>query len=412
MNWYLLALVGASLAERAPHFEFVPHGEADEHVVSEGVARSYKVISQTYHSQAFPLLPGQMLFSNPGSTPVPLPDGRFAILGIHGDIAKQDGKGNYVAAPVTEVYDHHWILIDSNHQNRLCPEGPNYVFGIGAESRDTPVRFPKGHGYVVEEDSEWGANIHLLRIDSGKDLLGDNPWVAGKECAECFYSPAGTKGSRCTPKHNGTFQCCGDNCYDGSCFCPTKPNTPQVARKYVLRYTLRYTRDLDAIVPISVGVFTTPSCNVFYEVYENNTDPESLSSTTFRMKADAEIMLAVGHLHTGGINISLSLNGRYICTSYPGYGTEPDKPGNELGHLVSMTPCRNSEENDGLGLQVKKGDKLRLDGWYWVGAEDKRISPSPGGTHLNVMAYMYTAYKVGQLDMNTSLLEQVDDVLI
>merc|ERR1719310_646110 len=117
-------------------------------------------------------------------------------------------------------------------------------------------------------------------------------------------------------------------------------------------------------------------------------------------------MLAVGHLHTGGINISLSLNGRYICTSYPGYGTEPDKPGNELGHLVSMTPCHNSEENDGLGLQVKKGDKLRLDGWYWVGAEDKRISPSPGGTHLNVMAYMYTAYKVGQLDMNTSLLEQ------
>ena len=42
---------------------------------------------------------------------------------------------------------------------------------------------------------------------------------------------------------------------------------------------------------------------------------------------------------------------------------------------------------------MKKGDNIRLDAYYWVGSEDPRIAPTPAGTHLNVMAYMYVAYK-------------------
>jgi hypothetical protein len=404
----LFAFLAPCLSELSSYtsFQFTPHGEAKEYIVSEGVDKPYTVISQVFYSQAFPLLPGQMLFSNPRQTPVPMPDGKYAIVGIIGDIARENGKGNYTAASLSEVYDHHWIIEDLNHRNLLCPHGPNYVFGIGAESRNSPVNFPKGHGYVVNDaEDEWGANIHLLRTDSGKDLIGDDPWTASKECAECFYSPAGTKGKECTPERNGTFQCCGDNCYDGSCSCPTKPNTPQIANNYALRYVLNYTRDLDAIEPVGVGVFTTPSCATFYEVYENNEEPETLSSTTFDIQVDSELMLAIGHLHTGGINISFSVNDKLVCTSFPSYGTKADEPGNELGHLVSMSTCYNADVNGGKGFKVKKGDKLRVDGWYWVGTEDKRIAPTPGGTHLNVMAYMYTAYKVDGGDLKKAITQ-------
>jgi hypothetical protein len=61
-----------------------------------------------------------------------------------------------------QVYDHHWIAIDMYHRNELCPNGVQYVFGIGAESRRTPVRFPSGWGYIVPKEDKWAANIHLL----------------------------------------------------------------------------------------------------------------------------------------------------------------------------------------------------------------------------------------------------------
>lgn len=382
-------------------FDFKPYGKPIEYVVSDGVDKPYTVISQQYYSESFPLLPGQMLFTNPAKTPVPMPNGTFGIVGLIGDIAKEVEKGVYESASLSEVYDHHWIVEDLRHQNLLCSYGPNYVFGIGAESRNSPVTFPKSHGYIVKDGDEWGANIHLLRTDSGKDLVGNDPYLASKECAECFYAPG--KGPKCDAKRNGTFQCCGDDCYDGSCFCPTKPGTPQTTIKYALRYTLNYTRDVDALVPIGVGVFTTPNCATFYEVHENNEQPESLSTTTFDINVDAHLMLSIGHLHTGGINISYFVNDKLVCTSYPGYGTKADEPGNELGHLVSMSTCYNADVSGGKGVSVKKGDKLRLDAWYWVGSEDKRIAPTPGGTHLNVMAYMYTAYTVGSGDLSQAL---------
>merc|ERR1712032_781648 len=101
--------------------------------------------------------------SNSQKTPIPMPNGKFAIVGIIGDIAKEDGKGGYASASLSEVYDHHWIIEDFRHRNFLCPYGPNYVFGVGSESRNSPVNLPIGHGYVVEDGAKWGANIHLLR---------------------------------------------------------------------------------------------------------------------------------------------------------------------------------------------------------------------------------------------------------
>ena len=64
-----------------------------------------------------------------------------------------------------------------------------------------------------------------------------------------------------------------------------------------------------------------------------------------------------------------------------------------LGTLVGMSYCYTADNHDGQGYLVKKGDNIRLDAYYSVGSEDLRIAPTPAGTHLNVMAYMYMSYK-------------------
>jgi len=376
--------------------EFIPEGAPIEHWISEGVSKPYKLYSQTYYSKGFPMKPGQMLFTNPSSTIIPMPGYRvrdYLITGVVGDIAKDasDGRGK-VGAPLSEVYDHHWIVEDRSHRNLLCPYGPNYVFGIGAESRNTPMIIPKGYGYHVKSFDEWGANIHLLRTDAGKYLEGSTPHSAVQHCNECFYGP--NKGAGCTPEKNGTFQCCGNNCYDGSCSCPTTPAAKDVpANTYYLRYTVNYTYDTDSLERVETGVFTTPNCRAFYEVYQDNDQPESLSSTTFTFPVDAELLLGIGHQHVGGRNVSLFHNDEFLCASYPKYGTEEGAVGNEKGYLVEMSTCYSANNHQGKGHVFKAGDTLRLDSWYWVGTHDEKIAPNPGGTHLNVMGYMYTIYK-------------------
>eukprot|EP00929_Paragymnodinium_shiwhaense_P001995 TRINITY_DN102193_c0_g1_i1.p1 TRINITY_DN102193_c0_g1~~TRINITY_DN102193_c0_g1_i1.p1 ORF type:complete len:483 (+),score=103.31 TRINITY_DN102193_c0_g1_i1:75-1523(+) len=372
---------------------FEEHGPASEWTVSEGVETPYKVIKKEFYSQPLPLLPGQMLFSNPAKTRVPHPtEANFAVLGIRGDVAKELPDGSRVAAPLDEVYDHHWIIEDPYHRNELCPYGPNYIFGIGAESRNTDYDYPPGYGYVFDKNDFWGANIHLLRTDGGSILAGDNSWRAEKECNECYYDPSGSKGPRCTLQNNGTFQCCGDSCYSGACFCPLKKDVLMDPITYYLRYTLTYTYDVAAVKPVKVGTITTPSCKAFYHVYHNEEEPESLSSQTFTVPKDGEILFSVGHLHTGGINISTFHNGERICTSHAKYGSQKGVAGDELGHLVKMTPCYDASEHGGKAYKVKRGDEIRLDAYYWVAEHDPRIAPAPGGTHLNVMAYMYTVY--------------------
>ena len=94
------------------------------------------------------------------------------------------------------MYDHHWIALSNYHHNQIC--GVEYVFGIGAESRNNPVNFPAGFGYLVEPGVTWGANVHLLRTEG---LAGDNPHKAAKMCNECYYAPG--KGAQCADSGRG-----------------------------------------------------------------------------------------------------------------------------------------------------------------------------------------------------------------
>merc|ERR550514_487561 len=348
----------------------------------------YTVHSATYLSPMMNLKPGQMVFTNPRKTPLKMPEGGSMITGFHGEVV----DGSNASVPLSFVYDHHWIAEDANHKNDLCPGFENYVFGIGAESRNSAQTFPKGYGYPIPESDVWGGNIHLLHTQNLSTKYTDgNLDRAAKECNECYYAP--NKEDGCTVEKNGTFQCCGDKCYDGSCSCPAVADLP--ASPYYLQYTVNYVKPAEAsqLKDVRAGVWTTPNCAAYYNVLRNDAQPESLSSTEFTIPHDGEVIHAVGHQHTGAINISMWLNDEFVCASYPRYGTEADVAGNELGHLVAMSTCLD-KDTSGKTMKTKKGDKVRIDSYYWVGSQDPRLGPSPAGTHLNVMAYMYTVFDI------------------
>jgi hypothetical protein len=68
--------------------------------------------------------------------------------------------------------------------------------------------------------------------------------------------------------------------------------------------------------------FTVPDC-----VYEYNEPAEDAShpahqqsTTTVLTEAQAgEVVFGVGHMHTGALNVTVIVNGRFACASYPVY---------------------------------------------------------------------------------------------
>ena len=295
--------------------------------------------------------------------------------------------------PLTEIYDHHWLLLNNVHKNRLCPGTINFVFGGGAESRNMPFALPAGYGYHVAEGTKWGANIHLLRTEG---LEGEDPYLAVKHCTECFYAPG--KGDACTIQRNGTFKCCGDSCATGktgkqSCKCPTAKGVSTERKGYKLKYTLNYTTGCD-LEPVDIGVLAAPDCAAFYHVQRNNAEPVTVASAELSIDGAYDVVAATGHQHVGAVNLSVSVNGRLVCASYPTYGNQEGVAGDELGYLTHMSQCIGTAADaytEGP-LQLSKGDKLRVDGYYFVGDNDERIAPFKGGTHLGVMSYLNAVF--------------------
>ena len=139
----------------------------------------------------------------------------------------------------------------------------------------------------------------------------------------------------------------------------------------------------------------------------NTTDGEThLASSTWTVDRDKEFLFGVGHQHSGALNVSVFHNDEYICSSYAIYGDTVGKVGDEKGHLVEMTRCLEANGTRSYpgfpagsyrktSWAVKKGDKIRVDGWYHVGPEDPRIAPTPAGVHLGVMSYFYSIFVNG-----------------
>jgi len=320
---------------------------------------------------------------------------------------------------------------------------------VGAESYNGPIVAPEGYGFIIDENHTFGVNLHMLSNLDLAPIPGSN---AAKECNEGYYGPG--KGVGCSPEWNGTFVCVGDGGSFGGfctpdasegCNCMTNAAAAanvsahdagqKDAKTYRAVFEGTLTRDVDDIIPVTMIQYSAPNCppplgpdateeekNVYGMVYagcdpdhirddgaialtghpairglalhtveRNDTHPENLTVAEYVQPIDIDMVAARGHMHTGGINISLIVNGEHVCTTTPIYGTDenPDtNVGNEFGHLVAIPDCANMTTLGGEPFRINAGDSIRIESYHYVGGDDPRLPEGAGGTHHGVMSYM------------------------
>ena len=140
------------------------------------VENNVRIQQQTYRSPPMRLGEGEVVFTDPKRTPLTMPKGNIAITSFHAEVVDEEGR----SVPLSEVYNHHWLVFNGKGNAGVCGGYLSYVFGVGAESRGTTTTYPHPYALVLKGDEKWGANIHLLRTVNIKNI---------KNCIECGYTP-------------------------------------------------------------------------------------------------------------------------------------------------------------------------------------------------------------------------------
>lgn len=346
---------------------------------------SYSTTTETFRTSAFAMNPGDVIFTNKDETVLqfPNPGGKYAITGFAAELVDEWGQ----SVPLSEVYLHHWLVFHTDNPNLgVCGDWLNYSFGVGAESRTSPVVLPEGHGYVVDsrraKDNHWTLNLHALRTEGlRKSGSPATQAQAVKDCIECNYAAEKEKICKyCTNWTSGTFQCC----LDGN-ICPTDGSVSGT-KNYALQYKVTYTKQVSAVVPLYFFLLDASNCMIEHNIPANNQNPTHITHYSWKAPINSKLVMATGHIHIGGIDISLYINGELQCTTTSHYGTDPaNPPGNEKGYLVAANTCYVSK-------QTKVGDNITVRSQYWVGTESDPLNTAlPPGNHNGVMDYMYLA---------------------
>lgn len=386
------------------------HDERSYTLTIEGAEVLVTPMTVTYN---YELYDGQNLFTDARAEKVPNLAFDYAVLGIAG--ARNLRRGTNESVSLDEVYLHHL----------------NYfpLSMLGAEilthNADAPfMRFPDGYAFHVDvgQTPEFGVNAHLL---SNRDLApidGSLP-LARKRCNECFYAPG--KGADCTPALSGTFRCCGDSpaCLAGEvCACATRAGSdPARTTKYRLQVEFLVSRDLGRFKRVDQWNMAAPSCHLnqlgeaafeeysqdnfcfdkgwtysgagggalFHQIPENNAHPHVHTRVNLLAPAGGRLVWAAGHLHTGGVNVTLRVNGEAVCAAGAVYGTDDGAANarNERNHLIGIEPCAALAA---APVHFERGDVFTTESVYYGGVDDARlIGAGAGGEHKNVMSMMF-----------------------
>lgn len=311
-----------------------------------------------------------------------------------------------------------------------------FFLQVGAEvltrdASDPYMTFPDGYGLHVryEDSPDININAHLL---SNKNLapIDGSMALAHKHCNECYYAPG--KGSDCTPDHTGTFKCCGDSesCTVGGGQCGCATNDDNNANKSKMKTVTRYqvqadiliSRDIEKFQRVDQWAFAAPACfknlngkasfneyapdnycndtqlgaegSLFHQIEEQE-DAQPYVETRISSIAptSGKIVWAQSHLHTGGVNATLRLNGHIICSTGTTYGTGIDERTNifnEQNHLIKIDSCYDTPIFQDGGIQFKEGDVLTTESIYNGSSNDERfVGYGAAGEHKNVMSMFF-----------------------
>jgi len=150
----------------------------------------------------------------------------------------------------------------------------------------------------------------------------------------------------------------------------------------------------------------TATCGGSPAIRLSTTGPTNTTSGKFYFMEDGRVLGARGHLHDGGVKVSLYLNDKFTCASDAIYGDRavsgPGMGGSEMagGHshggggqssssiktISAMTPCRGP-------FPVKKGDTMKLVAEYDLSKHPLRSTEA--GKAADVMGMMGISFSRG-----------------
>lgn len=385
----------------------------------------------------YELRDGELLFTDTESELVPNVEFDYAVLAMTGIRNVNADTGEDVS--LDEVYFHHLTVHPFN------------MFGAEVLSRNGTnpyMEFPIGYGLhvVYDEAPNLRVNAHLL---SNKNLrpIDGSVAVARKQCNECYYGLG--KGSDCTPELSGTFKCCGDSaaCTSGGefCSCPTTRKTTTATaqlrpttiasvatKRYRVLVDVLISRDVDKFQRVDQWNFAAPACHVnlvgdavfteyppdnycngtmfgtagslFHQIerQQDGKNPYILTKISNVAPSSGTMVWAQSHLHTGGVNATLKLNGEVICSTDTRYGTNPDpttNARNEKNHLIEIHSCYDSILSGGggggtnkniAGIRFEEGDVFTTESIYNGSPNDPRFSErGAAGEHKNAMSMFF-----------------------
>ncbi len=229
-----------------------------------------ETLTQTFRYGPLALGPGGEVMGSPASG-MPRPSGAFGLKSAKFDIVDQNGT------PVSahDVHLHHIVMITSAAQDALCPTRRERFLGSGMERTKVDLWGP--YTYLVGASDQWGSIYHVMNMTS-------QPKTVYIQYTLGYQPGANATNSRPVQPLFQDVTGCGNSVFD---------------------------------VPGDGGpgsVFT--------------------KSRTWRAPRDGMAVFTGGHIHEGGIDISLrnATTGHNICTGTATYHTNPT-------HLAAINPC-------------------------------------------------------------------------
>jgi hypothetical protein len=241
-----------------------------------------------------------------GNRVMPRPSGNVAIKEI--DFSVVDGDGNPIGLHM--VHLHHIVLIDTSQPDAICPSVGARFAGTGAER--TRLHLLGDYAYKVDTGDVWRSTFHIHTTSA---------------------MPANDVYVQYTIKY--------------------EPITAQNTFKYTTPYFL----DVTGCWENSGSLYDVPGGGGAGSVH--------VAQKTYTAPRDGIAVWAGGHIHAGGLDISLTRNGtgEDYCTATARYapGGHPNHP--RLGQLQSISSCLlHSEVNAGETFTLRS----RYDNEYEV----------------------------------------------
>ena len=236
-----------------------------------------ETVTKTFRLGPFTIGPGGEVKGSPTSG-MPRPAGAFGLKNAKFDVVDQGGT------PVSahDVHLHHIVMTSSARQDRFCTGRRERFIGAGMER--TPITLPGPYAYLVGANDQWGSIYHLMNETASTRTVYIQ-YTLG-------YQPAAnSSNSRPVQPLFMDITGCGDSTYD---------------------------------VP-------------------GNGGPGSVHtrSRTWRAPSNGIGVFAGGHLHDGGIDITLkdSTSNSVFCKGTATYHENPH-------HLASINGCPGHEKID------------------------------------------------------------------